>query len=152
MLVKLFRSSPKLAATVLAVYPILGLVFCVYLFAKPPSDAESAQVAAQQSTGGPPVLVILILLLIVASKITAVVGLYRRWYLGWVFHILELNLVIFIQGLFLVIAVLSMDFALQSAVKLILMMACLYISVLLKMFWRGRDITDRYQVTSYTHA
>lgn len=154
MMTNILMKHPRFSATLVAIYPLLSLVVFGILMASGgnPDSSDASEASGAQNAGGPPLIVLFVLLAILVSKGLAVAGNFRRWYYGWVFHLIELNLVLFLQGLFLVIAVLSFELALASAVKLILMMGCLYFSTVLKSVWCERNVTDRYRVTYYTHA
>lgn len=139
------------------VFPLISLFFCI-LFAlggspEPGNAATQADPSNNaDSVGFFRILSLGIVLLLILAKGAALIGNFRRWYYAWLFHSLELHLIIFILGLLAVVATLNQPFSILGFIKIISIFSCLLINFHIKNYWLSGNTRSLYRVSHYTHA
>lgn len=136
-----------------AVVPLLSLVICVVIMSVAGGASDTSEPPSEPSPLSAGALIVFALLLGIAMiKILAVIGNVARWYFGWLYHTVEINIVIFILGLLLVVSVLSAPLTLPGLVNVITVFLALALNLYLKSLWALKEVREAYHVTHYTHA
>lgn len=135
-----------------AFLPILTALFSIVLVSGA-SDELQQKAVADNASSSPGVLSAIILMIGIAlalSKITAIVGIWLRWYFTWIFHAVEVQLITFIMGLVVVISAFSLEFTLQGLAKLLSIFLFLYVNMLVREFWNGKRVRDSFYVNYFS--
>ncbi len=146
--IKEAASRPKVLSWLMAFFPIFSLLICMSLLAGKAQDVQAQPV----SNEGPPAIILLLMAILLLAKCTALVAVVRRWYYGWIYHLLELNFLLFIFGLLIVIKILTTPLGVLGGVGIVLSLASLYVDLNLKKLWLERSAKDYYYVGRLTHA
>lgn len=133
-------------------FPLMSLFMSIALASGDSGSGPSPEASASDVSGSVSVLPILIMLLFLVIKVSAIVGSFRKWYYAWLYHSLELHLVIFIIGLFAVIATLNQPFNGSGFIRIIVIFLCLFINFRIKNYWLSNDNRGFYKVNHYSHA
>ncbi len=157
------RQRSLVLAIFMGLFPLLSVLLCLDLllpFAEQNTVAQSAQPVTQREIPGQPLgggsssenigwLPLVPIFLALLAKLAAIVGNVRRWYYGWVFHSIEIHLVIFIHVLLIVISVFSLPLTLVGLFKFLLLFMLLITNFQLQSYWSGRKVRDLYRVGHY---
>ncbi len=146
--IKAVVSRPKVLTWLVALFPILSLLACMFLLAAQPEDSQPQT----DSSKGPPIIILLLLAIFLVAKFIALAAVVRRWYYGWIYHLLEMNFLLFVFGLFIVIKILTTPLGLLEGVGIALSLVSLFVDLYLKQRWLGKDAKDYYDVSRLTHA
>lgn len=140
-------------ALAVSLLPLLSLIMGVATLGG--QDTEAAVDANPQTASGFGLLGSVFLIVgggFVLAKIMAIVGNFRRWYYGWVFHAAEIVLVLFVLGILAIVSTFSQSFDLLGLVKLGLIFIALAMNLYLRSLWGERSNKDLYRVSFYTHS
>lgn len=140
--------NPKVLSWLMVIMPIVSLIVFIIATSSPPE----APVADEGTQSGPPVIAIMLLMLILGLKITAVIGVAKKWYFTWVYQLIELNFLVFLMGLLLIIAVLTLELAFVNAIKIVFCFGVLAFNLHIKRCWITRNIKEFYGVPELTHT
>ena len=138
------KTKSRLTAILITFFPLLSLIIAIGLMAN--GDGEKSTAAANSETASPPLLIILLGLSLLATKIFAVISSIRLHYFGWVYHVLELHIVIFLLGLIVVLSTFNQSWDITGAIKLILAFLLTAVNLELKALWMGKRIQSSFRV------
>ncbi|MFL0800577.1 MAG: hypothetical protein K6L80_09020 [Agarilytica sp.] len=141
-------SQPKVLSWLVALFPVLSLLFCMSILAVKPDDAPPQAV----SNESPPFIVLLLMMTLLLAKILALVAIVRHWYYGWVYHLLEVNVLLFVFGLIIVINILTTPLSFVGALGITLSLGSLFTVFYLKALWLSKGPKDYYDVSRLTRA
>ncbi|MFL0805291.1 MAG: hypothetical protein K6L81_16385 [Agarilytica sp.] len=141
-------SQPKTLSWLVALFPILSFLVCMSLLGGSSEDVQ-AQPASNEA---PPSIILVLVAILFLAKFVALVSLVRRWYYGWIYHLLEVNFLLFVFGLLIVIKILTTPLGVSGGVGIALSLASLYVDLYLKQQWLGRNARDYFNVSRLTHA
>jgi len=167
---KTTRSFSRFIAIIVSVFPLVTILMCMLLLGPPsgkedidskyqPTIEEADEVGnnnteanVRQHSGLLGFIIPLIYFAFIVAKLLAVIANLSRWYYGWIFHMIELNLVVFACGLIVIVSIFSLEFSFSGLLKLLSLFFLLWANYHLKSYWSGRQIRDWYRVGHYIHA
>lgn len=143
---KNLHNKPILSSCLLAFFPWVSLVFSFIILGEAPKEPGPAAEPEGSLIG------LFILFGILLFKFSLLAAAIKKRYFAWVYHILELNFILFFYGIAVVIAVLTIDLNLTGALKISISLLCLFINIQLRSLWIGRSVRERFDVARITHS
>ncbi len=144
-------NNPRWLALGMSFLPIVSLVITIVVTGEKPQNTEAVASGQAEAQQGPPLWVLAILLTLFVGKLAAIIGSFKGWYYGWVYHVLEQSVLIFLIGLFLVMGVLSIPLSLVGLIKMVVLIAVILLNFVLRSAWLDKHTKDRYHVAVMTH-
>ncbi len=146
--IKEIASRPRVLSWLMAFFPIFSLLICMSLLAGKSQNVQAQPVPNE----GPSAIILLLMTVLLVAKFTALVAIVRRWYFGWIYHLLEMNFLLFVFGLLVVIKILTTPLGILGGAGIVLSLLSLYVDINLKKLWLEREARDYFGVGRLTHA
>ncbi len=140
--------NPRILSWLMVVVPLISIVVVFSSMLVPPE----ASVPAETDNGGSSGFLTLVIFSVLGLKLTAVVGVVKKWYFTWVYQLIEANFLVFLMGLLLIIGVLTLELSVVSGVKIALCFGLVFLNIKIKHHWLTRDTRGFYCVPHVTHA